>query len=282
MLQLSNTETKLSIHAKGAELCSLVVEGKERLWTADTRWWNRHSPVLFPVVGKCQNNQIEVDGKSFPMNQHGFARDMEFQYDAAASNDKQACFRLFESGETLQRYPFPFELSITYTLLKKGVHVRYEVFNPGNRPLPFALGAHPGFLIPEGIFNHLNLRFSEEEIFDRHLLSEGLFNGQTRSLGSGKELAISSALFDLDAIVFKGVKSRKLELSSAAFHLTMEFGGFGDLGIWTKAGCQEFLCLEPWYGYAENQGENSDFYSREGIHTLDAGQRFEAFWQVQF
>lgn len=279
---LQNADTQILVDEQGAELHRLLVDGKERLWTADPTWWNRHSPVLFPLVGKSRENEIEVDGRVYPMNQHGFARDMAFRFDASKSSASSLHFTLFDSGETLQRYPFPFELHLTYTLLKRGVHVRYAVNNPGNRPLPFALGAHPGFLTPTDTFDSLNIQFSEAEKFERHLLDNGLFNGEIQELGTGTTLNIYSERFDLDAMVFKNLKSRKLRLQGKDLSIEMQFGGFDDFGIWTKKECREFICLEPWYGYADSTQGPTSLEQRSGVHLLEPGKSFEAFWQVEF
>jgi len=277
---LQNANTQILVDELGAELQSLMVDGKERLWTADPKWWNRHSPVLFPFVGKSRDNQFMVDGKSYPMSQHGFARDSQFQFDESKSSENSLHFTLFDTGESLQNFPFPFELHLTYTLLKKGVHLRYEVFNPGNRPLPFALGAHPGFLTPAESFDDLNIQFSEAESFERHLLQDGLFNGEIRDLGTGSNLDIYSERFDLDAIVFKNIHSKQIRLQGGGMDLEIQFGGFEDLGIWTKKGCRDFLCLEPWHGYADSTEGATELEERAGIHILEPGKSFEAFWQV--
>lgn len=279
---LQKGSTQLVVNSLGAELCSLVINGTEKVWNADPTWWPRHSPVLFPTVGKSKNGQIHVDGQVYPMGQHGFARDVEFEFKKEKSSDTVLHFSLYDSGETLQQFPFPFELHLIYTLLKTGVHLRYEVFNPGNRPLPFALGAHPAFLLPATGFEGLFMDFMDEEIFERHLLDDGLFNGKTLAMGRGTRLPIKKEDFDLDAIVFKSIHSRKIALKAPDYQLEMQFGGFEDLGIWTKKGCREFLCLEPWYGYADSVNGETDVTKRAGIHQLEAGKSFEAFWQVNF
>lgn len=38
---------------KGAELTSIMFNGEEKLHDA-TSYWNRHSPVLFPIVRKTK------------------------------------------------------------------------------------------------------------------------------------------------------------------------------------------------------------------------------------
>ena len=51
MKTLSNSELTIKVSPHGAELCSILRDGKEYLWQADPAFWKRHSPVLFPIVG---------------------------------------------------------------------------------------------------------------------------------------------------------------------------------------------------------------------------------------
>lgn len=55
---LENHELKVKIANKGAELRSIKskVDGTEYLWQADVVFWGRHSPILFPIVGKLKED----------------------------------------------------------------------------------------------------------------------------------------------------------------------------------------------------------------------------------
>src|SRR4051812_28424770 len=77
---LRNGAVEATIKADGAELCSLRnAEGIELLWQAGPTW-PRHSPLLFPIVGRLKNDQLRHRGKTYPMTQHGFARDHRFEW----------------------------------------------------------------------------------------------------------------------------------------------------------------------------------------------------------
>src|SRR6201991_4843464 len=68
------------VSAQGAELCSLKnADGLEFIWQAGPQW-PRHAPLLFPIVGRLKNDQLRHRGKTYPMKQHGFARDMRFEW----------------------------------------------------------------------------------------------------------------------------------------------------------------------------------------------------------
>ena len=62
----------------GAELTSIKFNGIERLHQGESHW-KRHAPILFPIVGQLKNGQTIINGMTFKMGQHGFARDMEFE-----------------------------------------------------------------------------------------------------------------------------------------------------------------------------------------------------------
>ena len=77
---LENEILRAEADSLGAELKSVKrkSDGREFLWQADPKYWGRTSPVLFPFVGACRDGQYRYEGKTYPMGQHGFARDMEF------------------------------------------------------------------------------------------------------------------------------------------------------------------------------------------------------------
>ena len=79
MKELSNDKISIQIADHGAELISICANETEYLWQADPQFWGRHSPVLFPIVGRVWNNTYRHEGKTYSLGQHGFARDMDFQ-----------------------------------------------------------------------------------------------------------------------------------------------------------------------------------------------------------
>ena len=78
-MKLDNSIISIEISNHGAELKSAVKDGFEYMWCADEKYWARTSPVLFPIVGSLKDKSYKLDGKVYQMNQHGFARDCEFE-----------------------------------------------------------------------------------------------------------------------------------------------------------------------------------------------------------
>lgn len=62
MKTISNKQLTIQVSPHGAELCSIVANGKEYLWQADPAFWKRHSPVLFPIVGSVWEMSIGMKG----------------------------------------------------------------------------------------------------------------------------------------------------------------------------------------------------------------------------
>jgi galactose mutarotase-like enzyme len=89
------------VKAAGAELCSLKnIQGLVLLWQAGPEW-PRHAPLLFPIVGRLKNDQLRHGRKVFPMTQHGFARDLRFDWlERGADSCKLAPVRRYRLAET--------------------------------------------------------------------------------------------------------------------------------------------------------------------------------------
>ena len=62
----------------------------------------------------------------------------------------------------------------------------------------------------------------------------------------------------------------------------MSIAGWPYLGIWTKAGCEEFICLEPWQGLAESVGFNGDASEKEGMRKLDVDAIESFSYTIEF
>lgn len=62
MKTISNKQLTIQVSPHGAELCSIVANGKEYLWQANPAFWKRHSPVLFPIVGSVWEMSIGMKG----------------------------------------------------------------------------------------------------------------------------------------------------------------------------------------------------------------------------
>ena len=281
MRSIANQFITVSVKEQGAELCSIKdAVGAEYMWQADSAFWARHAPVLFPIVGKLLNGRYELNGKTFELPPHGFARDMEFSL--VQQSESCLVFQLLPTAETRKCYPFEFALTIAYRLNGNGLSIEYAVRNTGSSVMPFSIGAHPAFNL-HGPVEECFLEFEKAETLTTSLLSsKGLLTEETAPvLAETNILPLSKTLFDRDALILLDFKSDKITLGShkSSRRLTVEFPGFPQLGIWAKPGAP-FVCIEPWYGYADPEQPYGDIMNKPGIQQLAAGDTFTCTHRV--
>src|SRR5215217_9455043 len=77
-LALAADGASATIALRGAEPLSWRVGGRELIWHGDPAHWPQRAPILFPVVGASAGGTVRVEGRSYPMPRHGFARDLPF------------------------------------------------------------------------------------------------------------------------------------------------------------------------------------------------------------
>lgn len=271
-ITISNSQLTATINTLGAELISLVKNNKNYIWQVDETYWNKTSPVLFPIVGRLKNDSYSFNGKTYQLPRHGFARNMEFSFDK--KSDSQVIFELNETEETKAMYPFTFKLLVAYTLIGNELVMEYFVRNQSDEVLPFSIGAHPAFAI-EGNFQNYSLHFNKKDLFETHHLENESFNGKTTLVDTiNNSIALNYALFEKDALVFKQLNSNEVTLKNKdKAILKVNYDHFPYLGIWTKQNAP-FLCIEPWCGLADDINHNGNLEEKEGMNHLPAGEDF--------
>ena len=62
---LENMNLKVTINQKGAEVSRVLSKekGTEYMWNADSAYWNRTAPVLFPIVGSLKDKTVHSRGQ---------------------------------------------------------------------------------------------------------------------------------------------------------------------------------------------------------------------------
>lgn len=288
MITLTSDKLSARLAPLGAELKSLLetATGRELIWPGTPEFWNRSSPVLFPIVGKLKDNTYTYQGKPYQMGQHGFARDMNF--DVVEQSESSVRFRLEHGPQTLEHYPFAFMLDIEYVLDKACLFVKYTVQNPGREAMYFSLGAHPGFYC-KAVTDHTQVKATMRLPLSQELLIYRLRDGlvqiePTEGLISSLEARIdlTDELIENDAMIFKRSPGPWIDLyvPGRPGRLRLSAKSWPYFGIWSKKG-SPFVCLEPWYGLADSVDTSQDLTQKEGIQSLGPGQTWKAEWSVE-
>lgn len=273
------------IDSKGAELISLKdIFGTEYIWQADKKYWGRHSPILFPVIGEQKNGSYEYDGKIYHISRHGFARDMEF--DLIHHERERLLFSLSSNENTLKSYPFEFRFQVSYELENTVLKIMYRVQNIGNTEMLFNIGGHTAYNVPlveTDSFEDYYIEFAEHECFDRMFLNNsGIYTGEKQFFIDGKTFALNHSLFENDAIVPDKLKSKAISLLSrkSGCGVRVNFPDFDNLAIWSPKGEAPFVCLEPWNGRASSICDDNKLSSKYGIIKLKPNTSYDAYHSI--
>ena len=278
--EIKNSFIKAKIKLFGAELNSLqkIDEDLEYIWQGNPKYWARHSPVLFPIVGRLKNDSYFYKNKKYSLSQHGFVRDKEFELIKKGEDFIE--FRLKNDEETLKNYPFLFELNISYKLEKTKLIISYKVKNRSEDRLYFSIGAHPAFNISSGDF----LDFEDVRTSKRYFLNDkGLIYKNQEVSFTKNSLILDEEIFTNDALVFndKNIKSIILRDKNSNKILKVEFKDFPYLGIWSKTNLAPFVCIAPWFGVADEENSNQNIEDKRGVQVLLKDELFSCFYSIE-
>ena len=97
------------------------------------------------------------------------------------------------------------------------------------------------------------------------------------------ELRLTSNLFDCDALVFEDSQIDSVTLKSKTSDKGIELlcNNWPYFGIWSKPGCQEFICLEPWYGIADSVNSTNELKNKKVIIQLKPEEEFDCGFSVR-
>lgn len=275
------------VSSNGCEIISAKTKDdkKEHIWQGNPAVWKRHAPILFPLVGKYKNNVSVYQGKPYEMTQHGFARDMVFTL--VEQRDDLLVMKLEDTEETLDKYPFGFELFCTYEIKDKTINAGWKVVNKNDCQMYFSIGGHPAFICDgKDTMADCELLFETEtdELSYRLLNADGLLNDSKYTMKlSNKKVRVTKDFFDKDAYVFENSHCRSVSVQSegkTVVKLTFDSPVFG---LWSQAERKvPFICIEPWYGRTDRSNFCGTLADREYQNTLQAGQSFQKEYKIEF
>lgn len=277
---LENEYVSIAVKKLGAELSSFKSKesGIEYLWQGNLDVWGGQSPILFPIVGTVLDNKYTYNGIEYEMNRHGIARRRNFELKEQGEN--YIIVTQSWNDETLECYPFRYELDVEFRLDEKKLTVTHIVRNADDKTMYFSIGAHPGFNCKIGDY----LEFEEnetlvcEKIDDAHVLDGKSYP----TLSNEKIFEITANVFDDDAHILSGIKSDTVYLKSNVRKEVIKFnlGKAPYLGLWAVPGA-EYICIEPWYGINDSHEKNADFSEKRAIEKLEANEKFFFPWSAE-
>lgn len=273
---------KIESKKDGAELISIKKDDIEMMHDG-IEFWQRHAPILFPIVGQLKDGTTIIEDKEYKMGQHGFARDMEFL--ELEKSETLHRYVLKSDLKTKEMYPYEFELYVSYIVDKNSVITKYEIVNKDNKEILFGLGGHPAFKC-EYSKEEYEIIFNKEETNIEFLeLENGLVsNKKASNILKDNKIELLKSTFKNDAIIMKNINSNKVILCNKITKqeiLDFDFAGFPYLALWSKIDAP-FICIEPWFNTADHIDSNGIFKNKENVIKLNVGETFNSQYKVTF
>lgn len=283
---MDNGILTVEVSEKGAEMVSVLKQGHQMLWNANTDFWNRHAPILFPIVGKLRDDKCRFGARECSMEQHGFARDGRF---VPTGNRGELMLAEKPSCEV---YPFDFDLTVRYELNGNQIKVIWNVINKDDETMWFQIGGHPGFMLPaydekDTVHGYFRLYDADGKV-TRPLLLSILEDGLRVPLSTPKtmlteELPITNGTFAQGALLLEEHQVAAIELldKNRCPVLRVDCPQAEAFGLWApyKKGCS-FVCIEPWCGIADSYNFTGDFSERKYVHGLAPYQTYEFKYSI--
>lgn len=277
---IENDYLKIGVKDDGAELTSVISKetGIEYLWQGNPEVWYGQSPVLFPIIGRVLDDKYYLDGKEYTMPKHGLFRKRKAQFVEQTTNT--LVFRESADEETLKIFPFDFEVFVIFELIEKSLKVTHKIINNGDDTMYFSIGGHPGFNCKIGDY----LLFEKNETLETvEIDTECLRTGKTIPvLNENNKIVITKDIFNNDALIFNGMKSKTITLASDDHNrrVIFDYSDCSYLGIWAKPGAP-YVCIEPWWGVNDSHEKKDDISMKDAIINLDSKATYECYWKAE-
>lgn len=270
---ISNKQLTVVISERGAEILSVRdAQGHERMWNGDPAFWDFHAPIMFPVCGGFKENRYLMEGESYPMSKHGFARFATWKLEAKSDDSAEYVLKKKDPG-----YPFEYALHAIYCLKENKIEITYRMESFDNKPIWFSVGSHEAYALAEGV-DGVTLVFDKPETLARYDLVDGnLLKKEPVIMGTDvRELKLKSEYFATDgmvAMVFPYLQSRGVVLldSQGTPLVRVDYDGMDAFLLWTKRGAG-YLCIEPWCNAPDFIDTNMRIEDKKGCIWLKPGQ----------
>lgn len=289
VLTLRSDELVITVATRGAELQSIVdrASGHEYLWQNLSKDWQGPAPVLFPVIGGVAGRTITMEGKSYPMPGHGFARSRLFT--VAEHGPDSAALTLQGGGDGDPAFPCPYVLTLRYQLTGRTLLVEADIANPGPAVLPISIGFHPGFNVTIPAQGEAASRLEVEStvplIQVKKDAATGFLTGERSLWSAGRKiLSLTPTAPAPDAIVLANAGKLQVTLVDEhtrrriRLHTSAPF-----FGVWRKiTPTAQFICLEPWWGTTDPLAPYGDFRAKPHLALIAPGAKLSAPYRLDF
>lgn len=176
---------------QGGNIIDLACQGQQ-VWRRPEEAPNHYlfgAPVLLPA-NRTTGGQFAFQGRTYqlpvnepkaPANLHGLVHLQPFEVLGQGENWAELVY-----NATPEVYPFPFRLTVRYTLDEAGLESAYQIVNTGDGDMPLTFALHTTFVEPA----YFRVPIGQEQERDDHNLATGRYiplNEQQQTYAQGTD-----------------------------------------------------------------------------------------------
>ncbi|RHW52413.1 aldose 1-epimerase family protein [Bombilactobacillus bombi] len=291
MIKIKNSHYQVNIDSHGSQMIKIINKDYHFNYLWDGLEWPKHAPILFPAIGRSNNDSYMLNGKKYSMPQHGFAADQEFSI--ISHTEDRAILELQSNQETKSQYPFNFRLQVIFNLLSSGLSISFIVKNLNQDDMPFSLGSHPAFKVPianQGRFDNYYVDFvGNKEPLKVYEIIKKPYPYRTGKLESINTeglhtIKLNHQIFksglriilnhDINEVIVHSLKNKH--------SISLMVSDFDNVCLWTKEDSNlPFLCIEPFNGLPDIYGNTVDWYKKEGNLIIKPQQEEHIQYEIK-
>lgn len=239
---------------RGGIVTSFEVNGEEVFYLDKETFYDEGknirggNPVLFPLCGQLPDETYRLNGKSYRMKNHGFARSCRWEVlEKRTAEEASIKIGLKSDQETLKSYPFEFKVEFEYVLRGNTLEIRQNYINDSDEKMPISAGFHPYFYAENK--SAISYKVNSTEYFDNEDKKIKECTPENLDLSNSRELKLLLDHKGNEMSFYLGDLGRKI-----TFDYSDEFKY---IVLWSSPG-SNFICVEPWTSKigALNTGQN--------------------------
>lgn len=254
---------------RGGIVTEFQVEGigdilymNEEIYKDPSKYIRGGMPVLFPVAGRLSEDSYRFQDTEYFMPVHGLARNYPWEVRAVSLTEgAEIVVGLRSNEETLQAFPFSFDMEYTYTLKGNTLAVKQNIHNLSAQIMPLSFGFHPYF-----------------KVMDKQKAKVLLKSDRYKDMVSGNVvLASESPDFTKEpelGCLFLNVADKRAVLLADRCRIEITFEqNYRHILLWSLAG-EDFICVEPW------TAKPDALNTKEDLLYVKPGESVQSFMNI--
>ena len=274
-ITLKNDQIIAELSTLGGAIESLrdAKTGAEHIWPYDASVWARRTSICFPICSLLKDGSYTHDGQTYELPMHGFLREMDMQ--VIEQQESRAVLRCEADERTRKIYPFDFQFDLVQALEGRSLAVEYRVTSTGAEALPFSVGCHYTYQLPQAQ-EMCSYLFSGPQHAGKLEIEGGAVVRKTPDALNGASSLSMDGLFDVGSNIFETADLATDFVAIAADgkpFTTVSWEGFPYLVLWApRGGGSPFACIEAWAGMADYAGHDGVLLHKKGIQIAKPGE----------